>query len=247
MSGYIDFARYYDLLTDDVPYRAMADFITEKAAEYGIGPGTIAVDLGCGTGSLAIELSCAGFDMIGVDSSPMMLNLFREKLDGQQILLLCQELTELDLFGTVGLFTCTLDTVNHLNNEKEVSALFSRAGLFCESGGLFIFDVNTPYKHREVLSNNTFVYDRDEVFCVWQNAYEKGTGQVDISLDLFGRMPDGAYQRFSEEFSEHCYEETFIINALEKAGFEVLMVSDGYTERKPCGTSERLCFTARKR
>ena len=46
-------------------------------------------------------------------------------------------------FGTVDLFTCTFDTVNHLNGKEDVQKLFDRVSLFLHPDGVFIFDMNT--------------------------------------------------------------------------------------------------------
>ena len=53
--------------------------------------------------------------------------------------------------------------------------------------------INTIYKHRNVLADNTFVYDLDDVYCVWQNQlYDDNS--VEISLDIF-ECEDGVYYR----------------------------------------------------
>lgn len=46
--------------------------------------------------------------------------------------------------------------------------------------------MNTPYKHREILGQNTFVYDLGDLYCVWQNATDD-TLLTEITLDFFVR------------------------------------------------------------
>lgn len=247
MSGYGIFAQAYDGLTDDVQYARMAEYIAKRARREGLAQDVITVDLGCGTGSLSLLLCDRGYDVIAVDASPLMLNILRDKAAGRQgLLLLCQDLTQLDLYGTARLFVCTLDTVNHLPDEASVRAFFQRVGLFCESGGLFIFDVNTAYKHRQVLGDNPFVYETEDVLCLWRNALDEDTGRVDISLDLFRPVQDGLYARDTEEFSEYCYSDALIRQTLSEAGFTVLETTDDYTDA-PCGErTQRCCYVARK-
>ena len=73
---------------------------------------------------------------------------------------------------------------------------------------MFIFDVNTIYKHREILADNSFVYEYPDVFCVWQNSLDEETDTVDIMLDFFEENEDGTYERTSEDFSERAYTST---------------------------------------
>ena len=102
MEAYQSFARVYDLFMDDVDYGTWSRFLTEKLKKYGIRDGLV-LDLGCGTGKMTELLSAAGYDMIGVDGSPDMLEEAQEKKleSGRDILYLLQDMREFELYGTV--------------------------------------------------------------------------------------------------------------------------------------------------
>ena len=118
--------------------------------------------------------------------------------------------------------------------------------MFMEKDGLFIFDVNTIYKHRNVLGNNTFVYDTDEVFCVWQNTFSEKNNSVKIDLDFF--IPENnVYIRQSESFKEYAYSAEDISGMLEESGFEVLAVFDDMKFEPLKEESQRATFAAKKR
>lgn len=53
-----------------------------------------------------------------------------------------------------------------------------------EKDGVFVFDLNTPYKHEKVLSGQTFDFDEDDAACRWSNRYDPQTGRVDLSIDI---------------------------------------------------------------
>ena len=53
--------------------------------------------------------------------------------------------------GTVSVTVCALDTLNHLPDAADVKRVFSRVSLFSNPNALFLFDVNTEYKHRHLL------------------------------------------------------------------------------------------------
>lgn len=247
MSGYGFFSSVYDTLTENVNYTARADYIADLLAENGI-KGGILLDLACGTGTLSIEMSKKGFEVIGVDASADMLSVAMNNAyeSDRNILFLCQPMQQLDLYGTINAAICTLDSINHLTDAADVQATFDKVSLFTEPGGVFIFDVNTVYKHREILANNTFVYDMDDVYCVWQNSLDKATDTVQIDLDIFEQIDDGIYERMQESFCERAYPLSLIKEMLDKAGFETVAVYDELSREEPKENSERLFIVARK-
>ena len=245
MSEYNAFAEVYDRLTDNIRYTERAEFIRTLLTRYGVADGAIVLDLACGTGSLTVELAKSGYDMIGVDNSPMMLSQAQEKMYDNELsmLFLCQSMTELDLYGTIDAAVCTLDSLNHLETPEQIRQAIANVGLFMNHGGIFIFDVNTIYKHREILRNNTFVYDCDDVYCVWQNQLNDDNS-VEISLDIF-EYEDGAYFRESESFREIACPIDDYKQWLSEAEFEILDIYDEMTFNKLCDTTQRAVFVAR--
>lgn len=245
--SYDNFSRFYDLLTDNVEYEKRADYFCRLLSLCGTESG-ILLDLACGTGSISVEMAKRGFDVIGVDSSIGMLNAARQKAyeSGEQILLLNQSMDDIDLFGTVDCAVCVLDSINHLADEKQVKRTFEKVSLFMNPGGAFAFDVNTLYKHKYVLADNAFVYDLDELYCVWQNNFNEADGSVDISLDFF-EEEDGAYYRSCESFTEKAYDLADIEKWLEESGFEVVGIYDDMTTEKAHPETERAVFLAKKK
>lgn len=246
MSSYAYFAGYYDELTRNVDYGKQADYLEALCHRLGHAPG-LSLDLACGTGSLTVELCRRGWDIYGVDGSPEMLSAAMQKAseEGLHILFLCQKMQKIDLYGTVDTVVCTLDSINHLTSPQDVQRTFDRVSLFLNPGGYFIFDANTIYKHREVLGNNTFVYDTRNVYCVWQNTFSPSQNRVTISLDFFHR--DGnAYYRSQESFSERAYAREELEEMLKKAGLEAVEVFHEQSFEPPGEASQRLVYAARK-
>lgn len=240
------FAAYYDALTENVAYESIASFVHRVLMDYNIKEG-ILLDAACGTGTLCECMARRGYEVIGTDlSSEMLMEAMDKKAaSGLDILYLCQAMQELDLYGTVDAAVCTLDSVNHLKDETELQKAFGRISLFLNPGGVFIFDANTPYKHREILGNNTFVYDCEGIYCVWQNTFEE-EDSVLIHLDLF-EQDGNCYYRQEEEFREMAYSSEQIEKMLEKAGLELAACYDDYTEKKPCADTQRIVYVAVKK
>ena len=246
MTEYDIFSRFYDELTENVEYKKRAEYVNKLIKSVCPGAETV-VDLACGTGSLTVELADMGYEMIGVDCSVQMLSEAQNKAyeNDKGIMFLCQRMQDLDLYGTVDAVVCMLDSINHITDEADVLEAFKRVSLFMNKGGVFIFDVNTPYKHKEVLGNNTFVYETEDVFCVWQNELEADNRTVNITLNFFEKDED-VYYREEENFSEKAYEIEKFENMLNISGMSVVGMYDEMTENEPHEKSERIFIVAKK-
>ncbi|MBR5113644.1 MAG: class I SAM-dependent methyltransferase [Clostridia bacterium] len=242
--SYDSFSKYYDILMADADYPARAEYYHKLLSENGAASG-ILLDLGCGTGEMSLLMDSFGYEVIGVDSSVEMLNIARNKTAGRDILLLNQPMEELDLYGTVDCAISALDCINHLDGKETVKESFSKVSLFMNPGGVFVFDVNTVYKHREILADNCFITENDNLFCAWQNSLNDDDG-VDISLDFFEKSGD-KYIRSSEFFTEYAYETDDIKSMLDEAGFEIIGEYDDMSFEPVKADSERAVFAARKR
>lgn len=244
MSGYRSFASFYDRLTQNIDYPKRAAYYDSLIIQHG-GKRGILLDLGCGTGSLTMEFAALGYDVLGIDASHEMLSVAVSKPhDG--ITYLCQDMRALDLYGTVDVTVCALDGINHMTEEDGLRRAFARVSLFTSPGGLFLFDVNTPYKHEHVLGDNTFVYDLDDLYCVWQNAFDAKSCTVAISLDIF-ESSGKAYIRHEDAFSERAYTQDTLTKLLDQAGFSVLACYGLDSLEAPAEQAEKIVYVAVKR
>ncbi|MBQ8683974.1 MAG: class I SAM-dependent methyltransferase [Clostridia bacterium] len=248
MNGYRAFAAFYDALTDDVDYAGWAEYLLALVAHHGGSAGAV-LDLACGSGSLSLELADRGCEVIGVDGSADMLAIAREKAteEGRDILFLCQDMRELDLYGTVDTAVCLLDSLSHILQTADLAEIFRRLGLFIAPGGLLIFDVNSPHKHAVTLGDSAFVYEREEFMCVWRNRYIPATHETEMLLDFFLEEEDGNYSRHTDTVRERAYSMPTWERLLEQAGFDVLGVygERGFTPAQP--EDDRWVFVARNR
>ncbi len=242
------FSSVYDILTENVEYTKIADKICSLLNQRGINRGLL-LDLGCGTGTVSFLLEEKGFDVIGVDPSVDMLTVANEKKYelGSNAIFLCQSGENLDLYGTVDCAVCCLDTVNHIDGLSGVKKVFENVSLFMNMGGIFIFDINTVYKHKSVLADNTFVYDMDDVYCVWQNTFNESDMRTDIDLDFFIKEENGeSFEKYSESFSEYAYDTDVILKLLNDCGFEVVDMLDDYSSLPPTQSTQRITVVCKK-
>ncbi len=240
------FADFYDELTYDVDYKKRTAYLMKLFKKYGKPP-KLLLDVACGTGGFSNEFAKLGVEVIGTDISEEMLNIARENsmAHGLDVLYLCQSAEELDLYGTVDGAVCCLDSLNHITDYKKLCKALKKVSLFLEPECLFIFDVNTEYKHREILGDNVFVMDREQVYCVWANVYNEKKKTVDIMLDFFVKEGE-VYSRFSEEFTERAYTADELAAALEAAGLEIVEIFDDMTEKPLNDKSQRAIYVTKK-
>lgn len=244
MDAYTSFAQVYDLFMDNVPYEAWGEYLDKLFKEYKIEDGLV-LDLGCGTGKLTRFLAEKGYDMIGVDYSFEMLDIAREQ-SNDSILYLQQDMREFELFGTVRAIYSACDCLNYLLEEEEVREVFALVNNYLDPGGLFVFDINTPYKYKELLAENTFAETREEGSFIWENFYDKEEQINEYDLTLYIKEADGRFQRFEETHFQKCYDLSTIQRLLEEAGLEFVAMYDAYTKEPVSRESEKVLFVARE-
>lgn len=240
-------ASFYDALNPDVDYTAWADFVNKIIDKFGKLKTKLVLDLACGTGSMSIELSKLGYEVIGVDLSAEMLMEAQNKAydEEQSILFLNQDMSELDLYGTVDAVVCCLDSINYLIDEEKLKKTFALVNNFMNDGGLFIFDVNTPYKFRNIYGNNAYILESDGVLCAWQNTFDEKNSICDFDLSFFVEKKNGTYERFDESQRERMYSDEQLREILKNASFDVLGVYSSYGFDEYTENDERWYYVCR--
>lgn len=247
MEAYTSFAEVYDIFMDNVPYEEWAEYLQQRLREYGIGDG-ILLDLGCGTGSLTEQLAGRGYDMIGVDASPEMLELAMEKKETSEydILYLLQDMREFELYGTVRAVVSACDCLNYILEADELEQVFRLVNNYLDPAGIFVFDFNTEYKYRELLGDQTIAEDREECSFIWDNYYDEESRINEYELTLFIREDDGRYSKYQETHFQKAYTLEQIKALLKRAGMEYVTAYDAYTAEEAHPESERICVIARE-
>lgn len=242
MNSYGSFANIYDsLMHSDINYEQIADYIENIFTIYGINPDLVC-DLACGTGNITIPLAKRGYDMTAIDISEDMLNIAREKSEGLDILYLNQDMTSLDLYGTMGAFLCMIDGINYVLAPKALLNMFSKMKrCFMDPGALFIFDISTRHKLKYTIGSNTFVYPGKKIFYTWQNRYIDKKNISDMFLTFF-IQENNKYRRFEERHLQHAYSVTEIKYLLKKAGFTKIDTYSQFTFNKPKSNDDRVVF-----
>ena len=253
MEAYTSFAAVYDTFMDNVPYAEWGEYLYGLLNEYGIASGMI-LDLGCGTGAMTEYLAGRGYDMIGVDNSEEMLEIALEKKlkSGHDILYLCQDMREFELYGTVRAIVSICDSVNYITEPEELRQVFHWVNNYLDLDGVFIFDFNTEYKYREILGERTIAESREECSFIWDNYYyeEEKINEYELSIfvreEKLSKSGQDIYRRYQETHFQRGYTLEEVKVLLDAAGMQLFAAYDAFTKKAPTAESERIYIIAGK-
>jgi len=187
---YQNLAMIYDQLQQEIDLAAWADYVQVLETRYSRrdSPGDgqdgrpLLLDLGCGTGSFCLEMARRGYDPIGIDAAGAMLEQARLKAAAQpgpvSCLFLQQDISRFELYGTVDLMVCLLDTINHLLTPRQVRRLFALCANYLNPGGLLIFDVASRRHLAKTLGSSFFTRTRRNTRCSGRTAIASPAGSA---------------------------------------------------------------------
>lgn len=244
MEQFSDFAYIYDKLNVNYDKQNIIARIKQL-----VGNRKEIVDLCCGTGDVAIALAKSGHSVTGVDISEDMLNVANEKAmkSAARVMFVCEDAKKLMLMKKADALYSLTDGMNYMLGEDELEKAFRSVNKALKCGGLFIFDVSTPYKYKNLLANNVYTFDFDDAFLCWQNEYNEHSKICRMSITGFNKTGKNTYSRFDEEHLQYCHSVESIERTLKNAGFELDCIYSGYTEEVYKECDERVLITAYKR
>lgn len=214
--AWIHDARFGDLA------RSAADLVVERLHAAGLHDGTV-VDLGCGSGILAAQLVAAGYDVIGVDLSPAMLDLARVRAPGADLRL--GSVHDFDPPAPLVAVTAIGEVLNYATDARAgldaCAALARRARDALVQGGVLLCDVATSGRYGSARTAER-VHDGETWFLGMKAEESAGGTRLDRRITIF-RDPDGGgrWHRVDEHHVLHLYEPAALEAVLADAGFTV--------------------------
>lgn len=244
---YEGFANVYDHMMNHIPYEEWFERLKSYLAEHGITSGTIC-ELGCGTGVMTELFAGAGFQMIGVDQSADMLAIATTKKmkTGSDILYVEQNMENLELAEPVDAIISVCDSINYLLQEEALSAVFERVHKYLKPGGYLIFDMKTAYCYRNIIGNQTWVEQDEEVSYIWENYFYEDSDINEYMLTIFRKQQDSnLYERIEEAHYQKAYTIPALKILLNQNGLEIVDCFDETMQEKPTENSERVYIVAK--
>lgn len=217
-NSYSALGRWFEYLNDDCDYGQWSQYLIDLVKTR--ASGLSGLDIGCGNGYFTRAFIKEGFSVRGVDISPQMLDTAKTLAlkEGVKAEFLLGDITKLKLNAKVDFAVAVNDCLNYVPRQKLKSA-FSRVHANLKKGGIFIFDISSVQKLKNVLGNNLFAEDRDDITYLWFNTLEED--RVIFDITVFVRQSDGSYTRSDERQVQYIHEESTVVSALKEAGFNV--------------------------
>lgn len=163
------------------------------------------------------------------------------------ILYLLEDMRELELYGSVRAVVSVCDSMNYILEEADLREVFSRVHEYLEEDGVFIFDLNTVYKYRDLLGETTIAENREEGSFIWENYFDEESAVNEYDLTLYIREDGESYRRFEEVHYQRAYDLKTIDRLLADAGMELTAAYDAFTKEPVRDDSERIYVVARPR
>ncbi len=219
---------------------------------YALMTGGPVLELGCGTGRLMLPLVAAGYEVVGVDSSPGMLRLARERLQsaGQRDWdLLCADLADLGSLRAehFGMAFCALNTWAHLAGPEEAVRVLEAVHRVLRPAGLLLIDVEDPV-HRvagrgELLLGGVFSDGDATVVKIVASAHDPSSGADDVTV-IWDRTANGGIERTVAHTRMRSYSRGELEQMLLRTGYEVRETLGSWDLEAYTGRGDRLVFVA---
>lgn len=134
------YAAAYDQLYHDKDYAAECDLLERIFAHFGRDDVRRVLDLGCGTGNHALRLAGRGFDVVGVDRSPEMLDIARARASSP-VRFELGDVTSVRLGESFDAVLMMFAVLGYQVRTDDVVAGLRTARSHLTPGGLFVCDV----------------------------------------------------------------------------------------------------------
>lgn len=178
----------------------------------------LAVELGSGSGITAQLLTENGYDVLGIEVSPDLVEIARGRAPAAQFVnasLLDADIPSCVAVAAIG--ECFNYAWDDRAGDEALPVVFSRVYEALEPGGLFLFDIAEPGRERGG-PRRDWSEGRDWMLCL-EASEDHPARMLERRITVFRRLEDG-YRRSDELHRLRLYEVQTVLDMLEAAGFE---------------------------
>lgn len=226
----------------DLDYEKIYKFIREVLGKKSLEPELI-LEMACGTGGLTEKLA-RDYKIHAFDLSDDMLSVCENKIRSKNLKLFKQNMVGFSAPASYDAIFSVGDSLNYVTDVKDFEAAIKSSYDHLKDGGIFIFDLNTEYKFKNIPP--VTVDEVEDVLYLWENIYDEEEKLNTYGVNFFRNIKDNDYKRFYEEHLERAYDLYFVKNLLEKTGFKDIEVYDDYEFKEVRDETSRYTFITRR-
>jgi SAM-dependent methyltransferase len=234
--SYQAFAPFYDAVMGD--RKVSTEKVHRLLSTYAPNCRSV-LELGCGTGSVLKQLSKT-YEVVGLDISPKMLEIARQKCPS--VPLHRMNMTTFRLNRKFDAVICVFDSINHLTKWSEWQQVFVRAHAHLNTGGAFIFDVNTPAKLKDLDQKPVGVHRFGPNIMLMNVTCNKALARWNVQV--FARHKNGKYELHEEDIFEKAFPTKKVADALRARFTKVRQID--FQRRRISVSSQRIHFVCIK-
>lgn len=135
--SFLSYAKYYDIFYQNKDYAAEADFVAGVVKQHRPDAASL-LDIGCGTGRHLRALREIGFDVCGVDRSPEMIEIARNRHPGLPFH--CARAEELRLEKSFDAVISLFHVLSYMESDFQVRGYFKAISRHLSQGSVALFD-----------------------------------------------------------------------------------------------------------
>ncbi len=254
MSVFADYARYYDLLYRDKPYREEADYVRQLILSHVSNAHTI-VELGCGTGVHAEHLARAGMEVNGTDLSEWMLGRAAARRAtlpddvAQRLHFSHGDVRNVRLGVRADAVISLFHVMSYQSENADLHAMFATAREHLRPGGVFIFDAwygPAVLADRPVVRVKELEDDEVRITRIAQPTLHPSRNLVDVHYRIIAcEKKTGRYSETAETHRMRYLFSTEVELLAEQSGFAVIDAHEWMTGRVPGLDTWGVCFACR--
>lgn len=199
--------------------------------------------MACGTGGLTEKL-VKDYKLHAFDLSEDMLSVCENKIRSRNLKLFKQNMAGFSAPGSYDAIVSVGDSLNYLIEREDFEAALKSAYDHLNKDGIFIFDLNTEYKFKNI--DPVTVDEVDDVFYIWENIFDGEKKLNTYGVNFFRNTDENNYKRFYEEHLERAYDLSYVKNLLEEIGFSYIEVYDDYEFKEVSENTSRYTIAAKK-
>jgi len=247
-----NYSKYYDLFYRDKPYKQECDFLEDIFKEYGKKEVKTLLDMGCGTGGHIMTMAQRGYNVIGIDSAPGMIEIAKEKAKkkGLNLDLRVMKFQDLFLGKKFDVIECMFNTIDYIIENDELKKTLSNVKTHLKKRGLFIFDFRNAAPSLNDYSPKRVIHIKSgkrDIFRISKSSVDSEKRIFNTKYECFVVEEDRVINKFTDFHKARFFYPEEMKQYVEERGLSVIAMCPFLElNKKVTDTDWNICTIARK-